>query len=310
MKKHLSSLIIAVSLAVAVVCLFQIYELKNEVRYLQGNINGYMSNIQNDINNITYNIQRTIEREANLLSDSGWEANNWENVNITENKVTVECYVVPKEYSLENTKAYIYCNDTAFPMTLENGRFVTDVTMPIFTDSYIEKVQFEENGTIRTEKLDWWFTPKTDILPIFYANAGGYSIHYKDDFALLKYNGYVDLHVEHNGKGYERTAEFIVLVDGKEEWRKTIDLVSPVHSNKYADMYDIEISKDFEVKYGSTVETRVELKDSYGLTHSCPLENLTINNNDPDRSVSEALSGTADIYAPDGTPLYLQEWYE
>lgn len=308
MKRNISLIVMVISCIVSAVCLAEIYSLKNELNNLRNNIDVYMLNIQTSVNNITGRVENTLEREANLLAESGWD--DWKNVKLEENQVTVECFVVPKEYSPENTKAYIYCNDTAFPMTLENGKFVADVTMPVFTESSINKVQFEENDTVRTQSLDWYMNPKVDILPEFYANSGGYTISYKDDFAKFNYNGYVDLHIDHNGKSYEKRAEFAVMVDGKEVWRKGIDLVSPFHSTEYMDIYDVEISKDFDIPYGSTVEVYVEFKDGYGLIHRCTLENFTTSKNETDRNEAQAFYGTADIYASDGTPLYLREWYE
>ncbi|MBQ5782591.1 MAG: hypothetical protein IIV99_04300, partial [Oscillospiraceae bacterium] len=238
MKKHFTTIIMAISCIVTVMCLVRINELQDTVRNYSYRISEQENNIRNEINSISYEVESALEQQASLISDSGWDWQNLENADIKNNKIVIDCYVTPKQYNPDTTQAVIYCGEQAYQMTLENGQFVAQIEVPVFTYTYVDRVQFTDNGTVKTETLDWYINAKDQLVPDFYADAPGYSTTRKDKTVSIKYNGYSMVHINHRGTEYSKKADFIVKVDGREAVRKTVDLAKELTTGKDMDVYD------------------------------------------------------------------------
>ena len=172
MKGKLQITINILSLILLVVCFVKISGLQNEVRRLQNDVNNSQSMLQSSINSISSNVSYEMEQANNLLSDSSWSTGGLD----IQNKTAVfSCYVVPKVYNPEKTAATIIYNGTEVPMTLENGRYTAEITVPVFDDCNIDNVQFSEDGTIRTQQLNWRINPRYDMVPAAYVNYSGSS---------------------------------------------------------------------------------------------------------------------------------------
>lgn len=308
MKKHFTTIIMVISCVATVMCLVRINELQNTVRNYSYRISELESNIRNEINGISYEVESALEQQASLISDSGWDWQNLENADIKNNKIVIDCYVTAKQYNPDTTQAVIYCGEQAYPMTLENGQFVAQLEVPVFTYTYVDRVQFTDNGTVKTEKLDWYINAKDQLVPEFYADAPGYSMTTKDKTVSIKYNGTMMVHVNHRDTEYSKKADFIVKVDGREAVRKTVGLTKEIAKGEHMDVYDVQIEAGVEVPFGSTVETYMEFTDENGFIYRCLMEQLIFSNEDGRAEESIAHGDSADIYAPDGTPLFVNEW--
>ncbi|MBQ5782821.1 MAG: hypothetical protein IIV99_05495, partial [Oscillospiraceae bacterium] len=107
---------------------------------------------------------------------------------------------------------------------------------------------------------------------------------------------------------YSKKADFIVKVDGREAVRKTVDLAKELTTGKDMDVYDVQIEAGVDVPFGSTVETYMEFTDENGFIYRCLMEQLIFSNEDGGAEESIAHGDSANIYAPDGTPLFVNEW--
>jgi len=145
------------TLAVLVICLIKIGWLQGDIRNLQNTVNNHRSMLQSSIDSISSRIRYEMEQENNLLSDSRW---NTIGLDVKNKTATLYCYVVPKVYNPEKTVAAIVYNNNKLPMTLESGRYIAEIDIPLFEDCQIDNVQFEEDGTIRTQKLNWVINPR------------------------------------------------------------------------------------------------------------------------------------------------------
>ncbi|MBQ6895771.1 MAG: hypothetical protein IJN69_01000, partial [Oscillospiraceae bacterium] len=157
MKEKWQKILNIASFVLLVVCVVRIGWLENEMSNLRNTMNNEYHMIQNSIDAISSNVRYEMEQAANLLSDSGW---NTDGLNIEDKTATFSCYVVPKEYNPQKTAATLICNGTAYPMILQNGRYTAEITIPIFEESTVNNVQFTEDGTIRTQQLDWYINPR------------------------------------------------------------------------------------------------------------------------------------------------------
>ena len=165
MKDRWQKIINILTLLLLIVCFVKIGWLQNDIQNLKNTVNNNRSMLQSSIDSISSNVRYEMEQANNLLSDSSW---NTGGLDVENKTATLYCYVVPKVYNPEKTVATIIHNGNEVPMTLENGRYVAEFAVSLFDDCNIENVQFREDGTIRTQQLNWMLNPRYDLVPTAY----------------------------------------------------------------------------------------------------------------------------------------------
>jgi len=302
MKEKWPKIFNIISFAVLVVCLVKITWMENDIQNLRNTVNNNHSILQNSIANISSNVRYEMEQANNILSDSGWDIGN---LNVESKTATINCYVVPKEYNPQKTAAILICNEKEFPMILENGRYTAEITIPVFEHSVINNVQFSEEGTIRTQQLNWGINPRYDMVPAAYINySGERRQNYKGESITRSYSGWIEIDFEHKGfTKINNDAEIVYLINGKEEWR-----YNPVLEEQYNDEYIshciAEIKHSFEIKRGDTIEMYVQFTDSNGWKYLCVLEDATIGEKGNPIHNREHYQSEADIYDADGNLIF------
>lgn len=324
MKKHITLIVAVISCLLCAVCLYRISELNNEIKNLQGSYNNGMNDISRSISRIYSNIDAKLEEQANLIASTETE---YGELNIENKTVSLKYSIVPKEYSPETT-AFVVCNDVEYPMTLENGKFTAEITLPLFEESKITAVKLINDGVIQTQADTSYYTPKGEFLPSLYTNYYGSSrIEKKGENYIQKYDGQFEIEFNCDTSFTQvETIYLIEAIDGevisKTEIPKnttafqintqnghasTATVVYP--DNQETTTYYFLIENEPVIPRGSTYELYVEVVDNHKL-HHVRLADKVITHDDgasPDfdelyRHV-EALIYDEDgnlLYAPDG----------
>ena len=292
MKKNTSTIIAAISCFLVVVCLFQISGLKQQIRYLDNNINNRFSNIDSFANNIYANVENQLNEQAKLMTSSDWTLGE---VDIGTKMATMHVAVAPKEYRPDTTTAILICNDTEYPMSLKNGEYIASLSLPLFERSVLGKVLLVDNGVVQTESLNWDITPRFDFLPELEARfVGNTQSSSKNGATTWKLNGEVQIHLYQKENGVSvQSISMLEYIDGKEMSKTNIPLnttpssryggtperaVSAVYvSDSYpdsanpSDFYYL-LDKSFDVPNVSELKLYIEMVDSYGLHYRIPLD--------------------------------------
>ena len=302
MKEKWQKILNIASFVLLVVCAVRIGWLENEMSNLRNTMNNEYHMIQNSIDAISSNVRYEMEQAANLLSDSGW---NTDGLNIEDRTATFSCYVVPKEYNPQKTAAQIICNGTAYPMLLQNGRYTAEITIPIFEESTVNNVQFTEDGTIRTQQLDWYINPRYDMVPAAYVNYSGESRHnYEGADITRTYSGALEIDFEHKGiVELDKEAEIVFLINGREEWRHR-PVLEEQYTDEYIAHYTAPIEQSFELKRGDTIKMYAEITDSNGWKYHSVIEDATIGEKGNPIPNREHYHAEADIYDAGGKLLF------
>ena len=68
MKKHLSTIVTVLALAIAVISQFRISNLQGEIRQMENRLNSSISNVQSNQSNAIAYMQQLMEKEASILT--------------------------------------------------------------------------------------------------------------------------------------------------------------------------------------------------------------------------------------------------
>lgn len=298
---------------------FRIGGLKKEIERIDSNMSNYYSMTQSSINSISSSVRYEMEQAANLITEGGCEISAVDTENLT---ATLSCHIVPKEYNPDITTVSVICNNTQYPMTLDNGKYIADIEVPMFYSSRVTAVNMEDNGTIRTQQLNWHADPKDDMLPQISAHASGSVSSMRDNgVAARKYSQDINVDIFYPTEAFPlKSAQIVAEIDSKEVYRKDVEWVS-VHSSRgepvepydtYAPLADdwimcfAEFEENFDVPYNSNICIYIEFKDNMGLIYRNILEDVTIADNGEPIDNNIYSGSQSDIYSADGKPLYLK----
>lgn len=223
MKKDWSKILAGASCILLVICLVQIGSLKREIQNLQNNLGSRISDVEYSVNNISSSVYQQLEREASLVTNTEWIYGEMDLENYT---ILLHCTVSPKEYQPGVTEAVLISCQTEYPMILENGVYTADIQIPLFEETRIDQVQFREDGTVRTELLDWYLSPREQgVMNVYMDFAGGTSFGKEGDQFVLEMDGTVNLYTERKGDRFEiETVYLVEQIDEKESTREEIQV--------------------------------------------------------------------------------------
>ena len=296
MKKYISSGIAVTACVLVGVCLFQISNLRQQIRSLEGNLNVQISGVHNSITGIYANIDNMLSEQENLLISSTWAVGEFD---IKSKSAVLQCTVVPKEYHTDDTVAVLICNDTEYPMSLKNGDYTAEVPVPLSGENVVSKVQFKDNGAVHTEILDWRISPRYELLPDMNAYfSGGGSQRLKDGVFIWQRKGEIEIHLTQNeSNGSIQSVSLLEYTDGEETARTSIPLnavqdgelpaepVMRVGGSPYVpSILYYPLDREFEIPFGSKFELYIEMVDNYGLNYRVPLDDVIV---DSDGKVGE-----------------------
>ena len=319
MKNHIPTGISIIACVLVIACLVQIADLKTRLSNVQNNLGNQISGIQSSINNIKGDIRDTMEEQASLLEDTNWT---FEGTDMGARTATIRCVVTPKEYRPNDTAVILMCNDKEYPMALENAEYTAVLSLPLFDESVLSKVQIIDNGTVRTEALNWSIVPRFEFMPQVNANfAGGGTGSAKDGKFIFQREGDIEIHFYQNANNFSvQSITLYEYMDGAEIGKTDIPLntiPSPRkdgmpepatriynESEPVSDFY-YPLNKTVEIPFGSTYEMYIEVVDNYGFHYRVWIAGSVIDNNGtPTEDLNPWPSQEAGIFDEHGTVLW------
>ena len=321
MKKHLSTIVTVLALAIAVISQFRISNLQGEIRQMENRLNSSISNVQTNQSNAIAYMQQLMEKEASILTHTDFSLGELDLANKT---FVFSGSVTPKEHHPGVTEAFLTVNDKAYPMQLANGVYTIQLDLPLFEEARVDKVEFHEGDVIRTETLDKQWSPRYELLPQINGRLSG-SGRGSAANGVYTWHREGEIRVSVEGKGQTidvRSVAILEVLDGVEVGRTEIPLTStksnrkeepapePVPESGFtvrgSETFYHEIDRDFNIPYGSTLELVVEVVDGNGLRYRTVLEHWSVN--EKGENVDDDLMGLRDLFEKildaDGNILY------
>lgn len=292
MKKHLSTIVTVLALAIAVISQFRISNLQGEIRQMENRLNSSISNVQSNQSNAIAYMQQLMEKEASILTHTDFSLGELDLANKT---FVFSGSVTPKEHQPGVTEAFLTVNGKAYPMQLANGVYTIQLDLPLFEEARVDKVEFHEGDVIRTETLDKQWSPRYELLPQINGRLSG-SGRGSAANGVYTWHREGEIRVSVEGKGQAidvRSVAILEVLDGSEVARTEIPLTStksnrneepapePVPESGFtvrgSETFYHEIDRDFNIPYGSTLELVVEVVDGNSLRYRTVLEHWSVN---------------------------------
>ena len=323
MKKHLSTIITILALAIAVVSQFRISNLQDEIQRMENRLNNSISNVQSNQSNAIAYMQQLMEKEASILTHTDFSL---DEMDLADKTFVLSGSVTPKEHQTGVTEAFLTVNGRAYPMELANGTYTIQLDLPLFEEVRVDKVEFREGNVIRTETLEEQWSPRYHLLPRVNGRLGGsgHGIAANGVYTWQR-EGEVRISVEGKGQAIDvRSVTLIEELDGIEIGRTEIPLTS-TESNRNnnakeepvlsptpgiqvdgAETFYHMIDRKFNIPFGSTLELLAEVVDGNGWRYRVVLEHWTVSKDG--KNVDDDLFGVRDLFEQildaDGNILY------
>ena len=301
MKKDFTTMISVVVCVLLVVNLIQIHHLKQDVTDLRAEtrneLRAVSNSISSNVSSISENIRSAMEEERNLLTTGQWQCGE---ADIEKKTAEVICTIVPKEYTPGSTQVSILCNGKEWKLAYQDSEYTTKIEVPLFERSEVVQVKLNDHATIRTQELDWVIEPRYGAVLNVNARYDGRSVvHHNRQSHTYAPEQLVEILLEKEGEFTIRSADVLVLLDGKEYKRFPVDLTekgqeayknaaskkleripesdAPAYSRKddsgiYYERYVYWMDQGWDVPEGSIVEFYVEVVDETGLRYRSFLE--------------------------------------
>lgn len=314
MKNKTTTIIAIIACALLIFDSFKIMRMQNEIDNLRSNLNNETNAVSREISSIYANVQDMLDKEASQLSSAEWE---YGNIDVEQRTAEIKCRVVPKVYNPESTKATIVCDGLEYDMQYENNQYVATIELPLFGKNEFSQVKLNDNGTIRTEELNWILEPRYEVLPLSYAGMGGKATG-KPGNGEYVWSPQYSVHINIEGKAIDyqiKSIDFVEVLDGKESSRTPIDLSQAGQksyvealekSNQPVPEYAAQstnanyhesvqflyyLDKEYHIKNGSMLEFYIDVVDGYGLRYRSFVDCMATKDNQPDEERMEQKAG-------------------
>lgn len=325
MKERSNQIISLVLCVLLVLSLVRMESLKREVEEMRGEWKNGLAYMERTVDNISSNVTARVAEENNLLVSSQWQ---FTNLDAKKKTAVVQCQVVPKEYSKEGTTATLYCDTTAYPMQLENGQFTAKLTIPLLETTTVNKIQFCEQDTIRTQQVEWYWNPIDARIGVSAMFVGAWNKDASDQ-SRIQHQGDIEIYIDKiEDKASIQSVAVVSYINEKEIKRQAVplDATEPSHDvslpdaqktsgTKAASVASVEqaetslhlyapIDETIKVPKDSMYEIWVEVVDQYGLFHrACVSRNRRIAESAVQNM--DAGDGQASVYDADLNVIYI-----
>lgn len=303
MKKYFWNIVTVICLGLLVICFFRIVRLKQEVQNLRNNVSNQITSLESNMrSNISY-MEGLLEQEASILANAKWKYGAYNREDLS---LEVQCEITPKEYHPETTKAWIVFNEQKIPLELSNGQYVKSLQVPLFEESMISQVMFEEDGVFRTETLDWTFSPLYDYIPDIYAYLVGRSSgNVRNGEYLWIHSGTLEVQWMQKGSNAQvKSLTMVRCLDGKSVEQMEI----PLDEDNQNFSRSHEVALEYRIPFGSVQELYVDVVDTDGLCYRVLMNHIKIDENgiciEEGEYEEQLQDGYTIIYDQDGKELY------
>lgn len=301
MKKHISTIMTVLALGIAVVSQFRISGLESEIQQMENRLSNSISMMQSDQSAAISHMQEMMEKEASIITYTDFSLGE---MNLTNKSFVLNGSVTPKEHQPGLTEAFLTVNETAYPMELTNGSYTVQVSLPLFEEVKVSKVEFHEGDIVRTETLTEQWSPRYELLPQVHGRLSG-SGRGSASNGIYTWHREGEIRVSIEGKGQNIDEYFVSIIeelDGVEVGRTEI----PLTGTEGNQTFNHTIDRDFNIPFGSTLELLAEVVDSNGLHYRVVLEHWSVN--EKGENIEDDLFGVRDLFEKisdaDGNILY------
>ena len=131
-----------------------------------------------------------------------------------------------QEYTPGSTQVSILCNEREWEMAYQDSEYTAKIEVPLFERSEVIQVKLNDKGTIRTQELDWVIEPRYGAVLNVNARYDGHSVvHHNRQSHTYAPEQLVEIQLEKQGEFTIRSADVLVLLDGKEYKRFPVCLL-------------------------------------------------------------------------------------
>ena len=258
-----------------------------------------LDQLDDNVRNVQYRIQDTLEAQASLLSAQSWE---YGEVDLNEKQVALSWSLSLKEYDPQLTQVALVWDGKEHPLTLEGTQYQGTFSLPLFAETQIEQLVVREGGQVRTQPVEEYFSPRYDCLPSVSMNFWGSGTGSAKGNGVYSqsFNGLISLSLSRPQETSCQIQqwEIVFSLDGEEIGRQQVDLSytgqegylkagasnGRQHSMPEPQAYaDGEYSQlwyylkdSWEIPYGSTLMIWGEARDSMGLIHRGPCQIVAV----------------------------------
>ena len=222
MKKNLSAVIAGIACVLLAFNSIKIIRLQEEIDRLRADMNDEIHMVSRNMDGIYGEVQDMLEEEADQLAISEWK---YGDINIEERTAEIICTIVPKVYTPNHTQTAIVCNRQEYALPYTDGKYTASIEVPLFERSEANMVRLNDDGTIRTQELDWIIEPRYEALLLCHAGLGGSAAGKKGEGEYIwSPTGTVVIDIEGKREFQIQSAALVEVLDGKEVNRIPIDL--------------------------------------------------------------------------------------
>lgn len=322
MKKLIPYIAAVAALSLSVFCMFQISDLKDDIRRMENNFRSELSVLESNYSNIIALTEQRLEEHASILTRKEFT---YGEMDLDKKTVELHVTIIPKEHQPGVTEARLVAGDKEYPMELKDGSYIGNIVLPIFEESAVKQVVFREGETVRTETLDWWFTPRYELLPTVNARISGSARgSAQNGVYVWHHTGEARVQVDCDGEILDiQSVSLLEVLDGVEVNRIEIPLtntestrhdgsavkpepIRPGVTINNGETFYYELDKDFTIPFGSTMRVLAEVVDGNGLRYLACMEHWEIdaNGNQVDNRNWSLISLLEWIISPDGEVLF------
>ena len=261
MKDKIFKVVSIVGLVIAVIGLFKIISLKNEIYNLESKINSISeqnSYLRTDISN---SVNTTLEEYNNDLTKATYE---YEDYKFDEDNLNVKVHVqvVPKTYNPEKTIVYLVGADAQeFPLEYADGKYVGEISVSLFDKLSIDHVVLDTDGTLSTQILNWLIAPEDMVFPeIDVIDSGEIELDGKDhDKVLFDPNIQVTISEKYTGNPIKFKRADVVVKKGEHEIDRIPFAVD--NYNKVVNLSMMNNQKTYDIKKGETLGFFIKIEE-------------------------------------------------
>ena len=276
MKDKMFKVVSIAGLVIAVISLFKIASLKNEIYNLESKMNNISEQNSHLETEILSSVNTTLEEYNNDLAKATYE---YEDYKFDEDNINVKAHVqvVPKTYNPEKTIAYLVGSDgQEFPLEYADGKYVGEICVSVFDKLSIDYVVLDTDGTLSTQTLNWLVAPEDVVFPaIDVIYSGEIQLDGKDHNKVL-FDPAIQVIINeiYTGNPIKFKGADVVVQKGKHE----IDRIPFVVDNydKVVNLSMMNNQKTYDIKKGETLGFFIEIKED-NFTFKRLIDTVTVN---------------------------------
>jgi hypothetical protein len=266
--------ILFVSLLLNAATYSRISDLKQEIRNIEGNINGLTHSISSSVSNNIYQINEALRREASIVTEFKYDFAEYK-----DKRINLLLNVKPKEYTAGDKLYFSYKIGDESPILIEaqsvdNVNFKSKINISIMDNVDLDLII--DNGVSRkVEKLESIYRPVEKYTTRLSAYPLGGSMAYdKTKSALVITYGFELNDIGSYNDEYKLSdAKISIVVNDKEIATEPMPKID-------SSRYNIQL-KDYGIscKTGDTIAIYITVKDNKGLNYSVLAEAWKIGDN-------------------------------